>query len=100
MLRMRRPNDTPQRTCVGCMQRDSKQRMMGIADGADSLKLDEKGRMPGRGAYLHYCNPCINKFIHNRGRELRSLKRKISLDERRRLVELIHKRLDSSAALE
>lgn len=82
------------------MRRDSKQRMMRITAGEDSLTLDEEGRMPGRGAYLHYRSRCITDFVHNRIRELRSLRRKISLDERRRLVELIHTRLDSSAALE
>ena len=82
------------------MRRDSKQRMMRIAAGEDSLTLDEEGRMPGRGAYLHYRIRCITDFVHNRARELRSLRRKVSLDERRTLVELIHTRLDSSAALE
>jgi uncharacterized protein len=97
---MQRPNDGPQRTCVGCMRRDSKLSMMRIVATEDSLTLDEEGRMPGRGAYLHYRNRCITEFVHKRTRELRSLKRKISLDERRRLVELIHLRLDSTAALE
>jgi uncharacterized protein len=97
---MPKPSDGPQRTCVGCMERDSKKYMMRIAVSGDTLTLDEEDRMPGRGAYLHYRNRCITSFGHNKARELRSLKRKISPDERRKLVELIHARLDSSAALE
>ena len=97
---MRRPNDGPQRTCIGCMRRDSKEHMLRIAASGGKLTLDEEGRMPGRGAYLHYRNRCITDFVHNRARELRSLKRKINLEERRKLAELIHVRLDSSAALE
>ncbi len=97
---MQKPNDGPERTCIGCMERDSKKHMMRIAVSRDTLMLDEKGLMMGRGAYLHYRNRCITSFGHNKARELRSLKRKISADERRKLVELIHARLDSSAALE
>jgi predicted RNA-binding protein YlxR (DUF448 family) len=97
---MWKPNDGPQRTCIGCMERDYKQYMMRIAVSEDTLTLDEECRTPGRGAYLHYRNRCITSFGRNKARELRSLKRKISPDERRKLVELIHARLDSSAALE
>jgi uncharacterized protein len=96
---MQKQNEGPQRICVGCMRRDSKRRLLRIATREDSLTLDEEGRMPGRGAYLHYCNRCITDFVKNRARELRSLRRKVGLDERRKLAELIHARLDSSAAL-
>jgi len=97
---MQKQNDGPQRTCIGCMRRDSKERMLRIAARGEALTLDEKGRMAGRGAYLHNRNQCITDFVHNKARELRSLKRKISLDERRKLAELIQARLDSTAALE
>jgi predicted RNA-binding protein YlxR (DUF448 family) len=76
------------------MRRDSKKRMLRIAARGDTLTLDEEGRMPGRGAYLHHRNRCITDFVQNRARESRSLKRKLSLDERRNLAELIHARLE------
>jgi predicted RNA-binding protein YlxR (DUF448 family) len=82
------------------MERDCKQYMMRIAVSRETLILDEESRRPGRGAYLHYRNRCITSFGRNKARELRSLKRPISPDERRKLVELIHARLDSIAALE
>jgi predicted RNA-binding protein YlxR (DUF448 family) len=97
---MRRRNDKPQRTCIGCMECDSKEHMLRIAAHGDTLTLDEEGRLPGRGAYLHYRNRCITSFSLNKARELRSLKRRISPDERRGLAELIHARLDSRSALE
>ncbi len=96
---MHKRNEGPQRTCVGCMRRDSQSRMLRIAAQANSLTLDEDRRMPGRGAYLHHNNGCITDFVHRRIRELRSLRRKPSFDERQKLAELIHARLDSSAAL-
>ena len=82
------------------MGRDSKKHMLRIAASGDTLTLDEKGRMPGRGAYLHDRSRCITSFSNSKARALHSLKRKISPDERRKLAELMHARLDSSAALE
>lgn len=74
--------------------------MLRIAVHEDTLTLDEEGRLPGRGAYLHYRNQCITNFGQNKTAEVRSLKRTISRDERRNLIELIHTRLASRAALE
>ncbi len=82
------------------MQRDAKQRMLRITVAEGSLTLDETGRMPGRGAYLHQDDRCITGFVRSKSRELRSLRRAISPDERRRLAELIYMRLDRHAALE
>jgi predicted RNA-binding protein YlxR (DUF448 family) len=82
------------------MRRDKKEHMLRIAICGGTLTLDEEKRMPGRGGYLHWLNRCISEFGCNKASELRSLKRKISLDERRKLAELIHARLDSHAALE
>jgi predicted RNA-binding protein YlxR (DUF448 family) len=81
------------------MRRDNKERMLRIVVSGDTLTLDEEGRMPGRGAYLHHRDGCITDFVHNRVRELRSLKRRLDLDQRRKLAELIHARLDRNAAL-
>jgi predicted RNA-binding protein YlxR (DUF448 family) len=82
------------------MERDYKQRMLRITVAEGSLTLDEKGRMPGRGAYLHRDEACISGFVRNKSRESRSLRRVISPDDRRKLAELIHTRLDRNAALE
>jgi predicted RNA-binding protein YlxR (DUF448 family) len=97
---MPRQNDGPKRTCIGCMSRDSKERMLRIAAQGETLTLDEQGRMRGRGAYLHERNRCITDFVRSKTTEFRSLKRKISVDERRKLAELIRARLDSTAELQ
>jgi predicted RNA-binding protein YlxR (DUF448 family) len=98
--RMQRPNNQPQRTCVGCMQRDGKEHLLRIALSGETLTFDEAGRLPGRGAYLHRDNRCITSFGRNKARALRSLKRKISPGERRKVAELIYARLASHAAHE
>jgi predicted RNA-binding protein YlxR (DUF448 family) len=97
---MPRPNEAPERTCIGCMERDSREHLLRIAVSGEMLILDEEGRLPGRGAYLHSNDRCISRFERGKAREVRSLRRKINADERRKLVELIHARLDSQAALE
>jgi uncharacterized protein len=96
---MRRPNE-PQRTCVGCRQRDNKKQMLRISAIGDRLTLDEEARLPGRGAYLHRRNRCITQFAHSKAARLSSLRYKIGRDERLKLVELIHTRLASAGALE
>jgi predicted RNA-binding protein YlxR (DUF448 family) len=90
----------PQRTCVGCLKRDSKQHMLRIAVCGNTLILDEAARLPGRGAYLHCRDRCITDFVDRKKNQLRSLRRQFTRDERRNLVELIHARLASTAALE
>jgi predicted RNA-binding protein YlxR (DUF448 family) len=82
------------------MRRDNKERMFRIVAVGEILTLDEEARRPGRGAYLHRYSRCITGFVLNKKKELRSLKRKITLDERRKVGESIRARLDSNAALE
>src|SRR5260370_13158724 len=65
-LVMRTPNNRPQRTCVGCMERDSKDQMLRIAAEASLLTVDEEGRRPGRGGYLHPREECITKFTRSK----------------------------------
>lgn len=58
----------PVRTCVGCRVRTGKSdllRVVAVADGTDaqgarSLALDRRGRLPGRGAYLHPDLRCLD----------------------------------------
>ena len=58
----------PVRTCVGCRGRAGKSdllRVVAVADGAEaltgrSLALDRRGRLPGRGAYLHPDLRCLD----------------------------------------
>ena len=97
---MQKQNEGPRRTCVGCLRQDTKQHMLRIAAVRETLTLDEQARMPGRGGYLHRSNRCITDFVLNKKKEVRSLRRSISLDERRNLAELIRARLDSGAALQ
>jgi predicted RNA-binding protein YlxR (DUF448 family) len=64
------------------------------------VRLDKDARIPGRGGYLHSREECLTKFTRSKVKEFRSLHRKIALDERHRIAELIRTRLDRKLTLE
>jgi len=82
------------------MGRDLQAAMIRIATADGVLRLDEGVRSAGRGGYLHRRDACLVRFERSRVKEFRSLRRRIGLDERRQLTELIRIRLASAAALE
>jgi hypothetical protein len=82
------------------MQRESKTEMIRVAAQDGALVLDESLRLPGRGGYLHPRAECLQKFIRSKVKEFRSLRLRLSLDERIYIAALIQARLDRKAALE
>lgn len=42
----------PQRSCVVCRKKTDKRDLIRLVFAADSLRIDETGKMNGRGAYL------------------------------------------------
>jgi|HubBroStandDraft_6_1064221.scaffolds.fasta_scaffold303104_2 predicted RNA-binding protein YlxR (DUF448 family) len=97
---MRARSQTPERTCLGCMKRESKVLMtrMTMADGV--VILDAISQRPGRGGYLHEQADCLERFVRSRVKEFRSLRRAVPLAERRRIADLIRTRLDSKSTVE
>lgn len=68
---------SPVRTCVGCRQEAAKGSLLRLVRGADgTVLLDAGGRAPGRGAYLHPGQPCIEQARRRRTLE-RALKGKV-----------------------
>ena len=64
----------PLRQCVGCNQMFDKRDMMRVVkQDDDTLALDFKGKMNGRGAYICKNKECLKKACKNKGLE-RSLK--------------------------
>lgn len=74
----------PQRTCVGCREINEKKTMTRIVKTPDGICVDESGRLPGRGAYLHDSRECWEKAL-KRGALARALKTEISPDELQKL---------------
>jgi len=64
----------PVRTCVGCRQRSAKSDLVRIVAAGPALQPDPRGRLPGRGAYLHRSPDCLALAVRRRAfaRALRS----------------------------
>ncbi len=60
--------------------------MMRIAAADGGVALDPRGRLGGRGAYLHRRRECVDSLVKSKVREFRSLKRGIDREARAQLA--------------
>ena len=68
---MQKPRKIPQRQCVGCREMKDKKALIRVVKSPEgAISLDEKGRMPGRGAYV-----CPDVECLRRARKSRALER-------------------------
>lgn len=56
----------PQRTCVGCRGRAAKWDLLRVIAVEGVVVPDPRGRMPGRGAYLHPALVCLDLAVRRR----------------------------------
>lgn len=63
----------PVRTCVGCRQRSAKSDLVRVVAAGTVLQPDPRGRLPGRGAYLHRSSDCLALAVR-RGAFARALR--------------------------
>jgi len=82
------------------MRRDDQNAMVRIAAVAGRVRPDNIVRSPGRGGFLHRSAECLVRFERSKVKEFRSLRRRLGLDERREIAELIRSRLAATAQLE
>ncbi|MEY7973757.1 YlxR family protein [Saccharomonospora xinjiangensis] len=73
MVRYPQPNSTrradgtsPVRLCVGCRQRASAGELSRVVASDSRLVVDERRRLPGRGAWLHPHPDCLAKAERRR----------------------------------
>ncbi len=55
---MARKKHKPQRMCVACRQSQDKKSLVRIVRTQEGVYVDETGKLPGRGAYLHADPSC------------------------------------------
>jgi predicted RNA-binding protein YlxR (DUF448 family) len=54
----------PQRTCIICRQTSGKRTLVRIVRTAsDGIQIDERGKIPGRGAYLCHDSDCWHRAL-------------------------------------
>jgi predicted RNA-binding protein YlxR (DUF448 family) len=52
----------PERTCIGCRTAGAKSTLVRLVRGPDGvIRVDETGRAPGRGAYVHAAVECVRR---------------------------------------
>ncbi|HWS52146.1 MAG TPA: YlxR family protein [Microbacterium sp.] len=63
----------PVRTCVGCRTRAPRSALLRVVSQNDVLILDERAVLPGRGAWVHPTQECMDAALRRRafGRALR-----------------------------
>ncbi|MBZ3904160.1 YlxR family protein [Streptomyces brasiliscabiei] len=56
----------PERTCVGCRQRAAKTELLRVVAVEDECVPDPRGTLPGRGAYIHPVQVCLDLGVRRR----------------------------------
>lgn len=79
-----RRKHVPRRTCVGCRTVNEKRELIRVVRTADGVQIDLKGKLPGRGAYLHDKLSCWQLGLD--GRLAHALKTTISEQDRQMLA--------------
>jgi uncharacterized protein len=58
----------PERTCVGCRERGAKYDLIRVVrSAAGDVEADPSGWSPGRGAYVHRAEACIDAALDRGG---------------------------------
>ncbi|MCE7049191.1 YlxR family protein [Streptomyces purpurascens] len=56
----------PERTCVGCRERAAKADLLRIVLIEGACAPDPRGTLPGRGAYVHPAQICLDQAVRRR----------------------------------
>ncbi len=67
------------RTCVGCRQRSERAELIRVVEQSNILIFDHNNALPGRGAWLHKAQQCLELAITRRA-FIRALKLKSQPD--------------------
>ena len=76
----------PIRTCIGCRIKKEKKKLLRIVCTEEGFRIDERGVLPGRGAYLCDDSECLKKAVRTRAMN-RVYRKSFSEDSYRRLEE-------------
>lgn len=80
----RRGRHVPQRTCVGCRETLAKRTLIRVVRSPEGVRIDQSGKLPGRGAYLHDRVSCWERGL--KGALANALRTNLSVEEREALL--------------
>lgn len=81
---LKKVKHVPQRTCVGCRSVLAKRNLIRLVRTPEGVQVDLKGKMAGRGAYLHDQRSCWHRAL--KGPLANALKVELSQTERAALL--------------
>ncbi len=77
----KRRKHVPKRTCIGCRTVQEKRSLIRIVRTPEGVKIDPKGKMTGRGAYLHNKRSCWQLGLDGRlAKALKTSLNEVDLD--------------------
>jgi len=76
-----RTTHVPIRTCLGCGHKRPQKELKRIVLKDGALILDEKSKIPGRGAYLCPQGECVSRLLKKRGRLSHALRVSVPREE-------------------
>ena len=79
-----RRKHVPQRTCVGCREVLPQRELIRIVRSPDGVVIDPKGKISGRGAYLHDRRSCWERGL--KGALANALKIELTDEDREKLL--------------
>ncbi|MGI6258450.1 MAG: YlxR family protein [Anaerolineaceae bacterium] len=82
-----KPKHVPQRTCVGCREVLPKKNLIRLVKTEQGVQIDQSGKLPGRGAYLHDQRSCWVKGL--KGSLAKALRTSISEQENEMLTDFL-----------
>ena len=91
---MTTPRQRP-RTCVGCREESPKRALLRVVRSpSGDVFIDERGKLPGRGAYVCAALECVEKARKSKGLS-RALKTEVKPEIYDRLGNLVYTGIDS-----
>ncbi|MFR9755188.1 YlxR family protein [Streptomyces sp. TR06-5] len=66
MSRRTRARACPERTCVGCREHSGKAGLLRVVLIEGRIVPDLRGTLPGRGAYVHPAQTCVDLAVRRR----------------------------------
>ncbi|XPP26667.1 MAG: YlxR family protein [Leucobacter sp.] len=67
------------RTCVACREHAVRDELLRVVLQGDRLVVDDRAVLPGRGAWVHPTNRCLNHAV-SRGAFARALRASVPID--------------------
>lgn len=84
----------PQRTCVACHIAQDKRTLIRIVRTKDGVRIDQTGKLNGRGAYLHNSRHCWEQAL--KGKLEQALRMEFSKEDIQILTEIAKKLPDDA----